>query len=205
MIGRNGLINFFISYIIVLFLSCAYCLAENEKKIPEESKQLIVYCDKDYPENHYYPTEWIGDVQDLDLDEGWETDSHSGSTCIKIRYKASGDFGWAGILWVNPKGNWGNEKGGFDLRFAKQLSFWAKGEKGGEYIAVFRFGGIKGVYSDSDIHGLGPLTLTNEWKQYIIDVSKRNMRYISTGFGFAITKAHNRQGCIFYIDDIKYE
>ena len=176
-----------------------------DKKKEKEVKELIVYSDKGHQQNHYYPSEWIGDKQDLVLDEADKTNPHSGNTCIRIEYKAEGDFGWAGIYWVNPEGNWGNERGGYDLRFAKKLTFWAKGQKGGEHIAVFKFGGLKGLYPDSDNHGMGPVVLTPEWKQYTVDVSKRNMRYITAGFSFYLAKAYNRQGCIFYIDDIKYE
>jgi len=196
----------------VAMLICLYNLKlvqaqqNNKDKTKEkELKQLIVYFDKDHQQNHYYPSEWIGDKQDLVLDEADKNNPYSGDTCIRIEYKAESDFGWAGIYWVNPEGNWGNERGGYDLRFAKKLTFWAKGQKGGEHIAVFKFGGLKGLYPDSDNHGMGPVVLTPQWKQYTIDVSKRNMRYIMAGFSFYLAKAYNRQGCIFYIDDIKYE
>ncbi|MBU4305305.1 MAG: hypothetical protein KJ893_06775 [Candidatus Omnitrophica bacterium] len=192
-------------FFIFVNLSFAQKDDEKQKEVLEQNQQLVVYEDKDSAENHFYPSEWIADSQDLELDDACKDNPHSGDTCIRVKYKAKGSFGWAGIYWVNPKGNWGNLKGGYDLRFAKKLTFWASGEKGGEHIAVFRFGGIKGIFSDSDIHGLGPVVLTKEWKQYEIDVSSRNMRYISTGFGFALTKAHNKQGCVFYLDDIKYE
>ncbi|RKY36629.1 MAG: hypothetical protein DRP78_03155 [Candidatus Omnitrophota bacterium] len=186
-------------------LKNCFAQAEQQSKDKEQISELYVYSDQDDPKNHYYPSEKIGDNADLEITEGCKDAPQVGNDCIKVTYKAKGDYGWAGVYWVNPSGNWGNKKGGYDLRFAKKLSFWVKGEKGNELIAVFRFGGVKGTFSDSDIHGIGPIVLTNQWKQYVIDVSKRNMRYISAGFGFALTKAHNLEGCIFYIDDVKYE
>ncbi|MBU1087616.1 MAG: hypothetical protein KKD05_08915 [Candidatus Omnitrophica bacterium] len=170
-----------------------------------ELKQQIVYSDKDAAENSFFPSQTIGDGPAIEFDQGWQENPQSGSTCVKIKYNATGDFGWAGLYWVNPVGNWGQKKGGYDLRFAKKLTFWAKGEKGGEHIAVFRLGGLKGTYPDSDNHGIGPVVLTPEWKQYAVDVSQRNLKYIFAGFSFALTKAHNRKGCIFYLDNIKYE
>jgi hypothetical protein len=176
---------------------------ENEKN--SEPAEKVVYYDKGSPENSFFPSQTIGDGQAIEFDESWMKDPQSGRTCIKIKYSAIGDFGWAGLYWVNPPGNWGERKGGYDLSFAKKLTFWAKGEKGGEHIAVFRLGGLKGNYPDSDNHGLGPVVLTDQWKQYSVDLSKRNLKYIFAGFSFALTKAHNRKGCVFYLDNIKYE
>jgi len=193
--------------ILFLFAAAAVCGqdAGKQEQTQEAENEFIVYSDKDCADNHYYPSESIGDGQSLDFNDDWRDNPQSGSSCIRVKYDATGSFGWAGIYWVNPKGNWGNQKGGYDLRFAKKLTFWVRGEKGGEHIAVFRFGGLKGVFPDSDNHGAGPIVLTDKWQQITIDISSRNMRYISAGFSFAITKSYNRRGCIFYIDNIKYE
>ncbi len=191
---------------ILQFLFASACLAQ-EKKTAKQGKaqELVVYFDKDYIDNHYFASERIGDGDALEFDDDWKENVQSGQTCIRIKYNATGPFGFAGIYWVNPKGNWGDHKGGYDLRFAKKLTFWARGESGSEYIAVFKFGGLKGVYPDSDNHGIGPVVLSDKWQKITIDLKGRNMRRISAGFSFAITKAHNRKGCIFYLDNIKYE
>lgn len=191
---------------IIQFLFAFACFAEGEKEIKEEKPQeMAVYLDKDSVDNHYFASERIGDGDAIEFDDTWKENAQSGETCIRIKYNATGPFGFAGIYWVDPKGNWGDEKGGYDLRFAQKLTFWVRGESGSEHIAVFKFGGLKGVYSDSDNHGMGPLVLSDKWQQITVDLKDRNMRRISAGFSFALTKAHNRQGCIFYIDNIKYE
>jgi len=195
---------------IGLFFSALHVCPADEKtaSAPAEKKnhrELIVYYDHGSAENHYFPTERIGDAQALKFDDASTENPQSGQTCIKIEYQPVGDFGFAGIYWVNPKGNWGNQRGGYDLRFASKLTFWVRGEKGGEHIAVFKFGGLKGIYSDSDNHGIGPIVLTKDWQKITVDVSKRDMRRISAGFSFAVAKAYNRKGCIFYIDNIRYE
>ncbi|MFH2136920.1 MAG: hypothetical protein ABII88_00240 [Candidatus Omnitrophota bacterium] len=200
--------------LILFFVFCLWSMVyglwssfaqEASEVKPEEAKHIFVYADKDSPENSFSPSEWIGDKEALSFNDGWEKDPQQGKTCIRIDYKAMGSFGWAGIYWVNPQGNWGNERGGYDLRFAKKLTFWVRGEKGGEHIAVFKFGGLKGVFPDSDNHGIGPIILTPQWQEISVDVSPRDMKYIGAGFSFAISKAYNRQGCVFYIDNIKYE
>ena len=198
---------------LVLFLSLwsmvygLWSVAAQEAETPkeEQQQQLVVYADNNDPANSFHPSEFIGDKVALEFNDAWEPNAQSGKTCIQVTYKATGNFGWAGLYWVNPSGNWGDKQGGYDLRFAKKLSFWVRGEKGGEHIAVFKFGGLKGVFPDSDNHGIGPIILTKEWQQLSVDVSQRNMKYISAGFSFALTKAHNSKGCIFYIDNITYE
>lgn len=191
--------------LIVQFVFVLSCFAQEVKQKEVKAQELAVYFDKDYIDNHYFASQRIGDGLSLEIDDNWKDNPQSGQTCIRIKYNATGPFGFAGVYWVNPKENWGNLKGGYDLRFAKKLTFWVRGDVGSEHIAVFKFGGLKGVYSDSDNHGIGPIVLTDKWQQFSVDLKGRDMRRISAGFSFAISKAYNRKGCIFYIDNIKYE
>ncbi|MDP3143214.1 MAG: hypothetical protein Q8N14_04685 [Candidatus Omnitrophota bacterium] len=170
-------------------------------------KRFDVYTDKASPTNHYIASGWMGDFSDTIIDDAWIENPHSGSSCIKIVYsgKASGGARWAGIYWQNPANNWGSKKGGFDLTGATKLSFWAKGENGGERIEEFKLGGITGEYPDSDAAGIGPVILTKEWKQYTIDLRGKDLSYISGGFCWATNLDVNPNGATFYIDDIVYE
>ena len=203
---KNILKNILAVFLIIGFLFSFVCLSRCEDAVKDkEPRELIVYYDKDYINNHYFASEMIGDSDAIEFDDGCKENPQSGNTCIKIKYNATGNFGGAGLYWVNPAGNWGQQKGGYDLRFSKKLTFWIRGEKGGEHIAVFKFGGLKGVYSDSDSYGIGPIVLKDKWQKMTIDLRGRDMRRISAGFSFAISKAYNRKGCIFYIDNVKYE
>ena len=47
--------------------------------------------------------------------------------------------------------------------------------------------------------------LTQEWKQYEIDLSGKDLSYISGGFCWATNLDVNPDGVVFYLDDIKYE
>ena len=184
------------------FISLSRCEdVEKDKALSE----FIVYYDKGYVENHYFPSKLNSDSETIEFDDGYKENPQSGNTCIKIKYTGAGDFGWAGLYWVNPAGNWGEQKGGYNLDFAKKLTFWARGEKGGEHIAGFKFGGLKGLNSDSDSYGIGPIVLKTEWQQITIDLTGMDMRRIGLGFSVAISKAYNRKGCIFFIDNVKYE
>jgi tetratricopeptide (TPR) repeat protein len=168
---------------------------------------FAVYIDKASKENHFYASGWMGDAGDVDYNESSTEYPHSGDTCIKVVYSAKGTSGqrWAGIYWQNPANNWGSKDGGFDLTGAKQLTFWARGQKGGERIEEFKLGGLTGDYPDSDAAGIGPVILTPEWKQYKIDLRGKDLSYISGGFCWATNADVNPKGATFYLDDIIYE
>ncbi|MDD5504425.1 MAG: hypothetical protein PHV77_03820 [Candidatus Omnitrophica bacterium] len=172
-----------------------------------EFKVFNIYTDKSSPGNHYIPSGWMGDFGDIKLNDRWMENSHSGTTCIRIEYvpRRSQGAGWMGIYWQNPANNWGSKKSGFDLTGAKQLSFYARGEKGGEIISEFKIGGISGEFSDSDSAGIGPAMLTQDWKKYEIDLKGKDLSHIIGGFCFSANSDDNPDGFIIYLDEIKYE
>lgn len=170
-------------------------------------KVFDVYTDKRSPNNHYIPSGWMGDYSDIKFNDMWMENPHSGTTSIRIEHvpRRSQGAGWIGIYWQNPANNWGSKKAGFDLTGAKKLTFWARGENGGELIAEFKIGGITGEFSDSASAGIGPAMLTKEWKQYEIDLTGLDLSHIIGGFCFAASGDDNLEGVVFYLDDIKYE
>lgn len=173
---------------------------------PEEMP-FYVYTDYLSRGNHFYPTGWMGDYTDMEMDEGWTENPHSGSTCIRVVYRAeSKQKYWAGVYWQNPANNWGMSDGGFNLSGASKLTFWARGENGGERVQ-FKMGGIAGYYPDSTVATLGVVTLTDNWEKYEIDLRGKDLSYISGGFCFVVKAEaeYNPEGCTFYLDDIAYE
>lgn len=166
-----------------------------------------VYTDRWAPDNHYIPSGWMGDYNDMVFNDGHTEGAYSGKSCIKISYSAQGaqGGGWVGMYWQNPANNWGERDGGFDLTGAKALTFWAKGEKGGEVITEFKMGGISGEYGDSDTSAIGPVVLTNEWKKYSIGLEGVDVSYISGGFCWSASKNDNPEGFTVYLDEIRYE
>ncbi len=167
-----------------------------------------VYTESSARTNHYVPSGFMGDYGDIKFDGTNTVGPHSGLTCIRIVYspKASQGARWAGIYWQNPANNWGAKIGGYDLTGAKKLTFWARGEKGGERIEQFKAGGMtEGKYADSDMASLGPIALTSVWKQYSINLQGKNLTSISGGFSWATNLDVNPGGITFYLDDIQYE
>jgi hypothetical protein len=178
-----------------------------EEKADDSAKEFIVYTDKSGKENHYIPSGWMGDTGDIKMNDQSTNNPNSGSTCIEFTYtaKRSGNQGWAGVTWQNPANNWGNKKGGFDLTGMTKLTFRARGAKGGEVIQKFTVGGIKGTYPDSASVEIGPIELSDTWKEYTINLAGKDLSYISGGFGWTTNSDLNPSGATFFVDDIKFE
>jgi len=169
---------------------------------------FILYADKGSRENHFVPSGFMPNGNCLSFDDAFTKDCQEGKTCLKIVFDTKcslEDQKWAGIYWLNPANNWGNRKGGYNLTGATKLTFWAKGEKGGEQIEEFKMGGITGDFPDSDTAFIGPVILTSEWKQYSIDLRGKDLSYVSGGFVWSAKADFNKESCTFYLDNIKYE
>jgi len=195
---------------LIILLALAVVLpvyVKAQEEIAKKPKEFVIYRDKNSRDNHYIPSGWMGDYGDIKLNDQYTQNPQSGNTCIQFVYSAkkSQGQGWAGVYWQNPANNWGTKKGGFDLTGMNKLTFWARGEKGGEKIEKFVVGGIKGTYADTAEVSIGPIELTNDWKQYTISLSGKDLTYISGGFCWVTTSDLNPEGATFYLDEIKFE
>ncbi|MDD4735842.1 MAG: hypothetical protein PHP44_07035 [Kiritimatiellae bacterium] len=150
----------------------------------------------------FIPSGWMGATDAIEMDDCWSENPHSGSSCMRLAF--SDPASWGGIVWQNPANNWGDEEGGVDLRGAKQLSFWARGDKGDELVE-FKFGVIRKnkPFYDTGRGSLGKVKLTPEWKQYIIPLDGQDLSQIVSGFVYSVKG--RREPVIFYLDDIVFE
>ncbi|MFC1546633.1 hypothetical protein ACFL4O_02830 [bacterium] len=178
---------------------------EKAKKV--SFKKFIVYEDAGRVDNNFIPTGWMGDYGDIKLTTKCFIKPKKGMTCIKIYYSAkqTQGIGWAGVYWQHPAHNWGDKKEGFDLSEAKKLIFYARGDRGGEIIDIFKVGGIKGQFPDSTESSIGPIMLTKKWKKYIINLKGKNLSHIIGGFAWVATTETNPDGMIFYLDELRFE
>ena len=192
---------------LILFAAFVFSAMAISAQDIEYFEPFNVYTDKNARSNHFAPSGWMGDYSDIAFTDSWKESPHSGTACIKITYRPNMSQGarWAGMYWQNPPNNWGDRKGGFDLTGAKKLTFWARGEKGGERVEEVKMGGISGSYPDSDTTSIGPIILTKDWQQYTIDLEGRGLSYISGGFCWSTNLDVNPDGATFYFDDIRYE
>lgn len=179
------------------------------KTINEDSGfvPFFVYDDFGSQNNHYVPTGWMGDVADLKMDMACTTVKYRGNYSIKIVYAPNQKAikQWVGVYWQNPANNWGDKKGGYNLTGAKKIVFFAKGERGNEVLSEVKIGGISGVFADTDVAWIKNIKLTNEWKEYKINVSESDLSSIAGGFCVVFSKKDNPGGCTVYLDEIRYE
>ncbi|MCF7870549.1 MAG: hypothetical protein K9L95_01155 [Candidatus Omnitrophica bacterium] len=171
---------------------------------------FYVYADSSSLDNHFIPSGWMPATaaKDIRLNTNWKNLPFSGSTCIRVEYENNSGTRWAGIYWQQPANNWGTvPKAGYDLQGAQKLTFWARGDQGGEVIYEFKMGGLSsGQYPDSDSASIGPIELSKEWEKYKIDLRGRDLSYVIGGFAWATNiDVNDPEGIVFYIDEIKYE
>ncbi|MFH0953712.1 MAG: hypothetical protein V1873_05240 [Verrucomicrobiota bacterium] len=165
--------------------------------------QIYANCE-DEGEQPFIPSGWMGSTDAIEFDDCWKENPHSGESCIKVSF--TDPKGWGGITWQNPANNWGDDEGGVDLTGAKQLSFWARGEKGGEMVE-FKMGIIarNKPFWDTAKASAGKIKLETTWKQYIIPLAAKDLNLTRILTGFVWVTQGRPDPVTFYIDDIKYE
>ena len=127
--------------------------------------------------------------------------------CPDATFDATKLIGKGGVVWHNPSTTGATEPGGYDFTAAKQVTFFARGEKGGETV---RFGigfltrerEAGKQYYDSEKVQIS-LTLTNEWKLYTIDLAGKNLSVIKSGFFWEAQAA--AAPATLYLSEIKYD
>lgn len=168
---------------------------------PRAKLPLVIYDEGDHA-SPYAASGWMGNAKAVKLDPSSAENPHAGKTCMRIEYRDNKD--WAGVVWQNPSGDWGDAPGGFDLTGAKRLSFWARGAAGGE-VVTFEFGLLRRdkAFFDTAAGKLEKIRLTDQWRQYTIDLSGKDLSRIKTPFCWVV--AADGQAVTFFLDDICYE
>lgn len=189
----------------------AFCCSHQH--FPRHSARLpAVYTDLYDYHNCYVPSGFMPEKEKYDtvVDPGWRENPHSGETCMQIKYSAASaatdpsDWG-EGVYMQYPENNWGDERG-LDLTEASALTFWARGEHGGE-IVEFKVGGINAEdkrHSDTFEYSMGTVTLETEWQQYEIAMENFDRSCVIGAFAWVVTASNNPNGVTFYLDDIVF-
>lgn len=176
--------------------------ASATKPAKRASVPFVVYDEADRRGSPYIASGYMGNTGAIKMDEACTENPHAGKTCIKVQYTARDN--WAGVVWQDPANDWGDLPGGANITGASRLSFWARGEKGGEKV-TFICGLLKSdkPYHDTVLTSLPDVILTPNWKQYTIDLKGKDLTRIKTGFAW--TLAGSGEPVTFYLDDIKFE
>jgi len=160
---------------------------------------FVVYADGAH-EEPYAPSGWMGDRHAIELDPRCRIRPKEGENCLRVRFTQG--HGWGGVVWQSPANDWGDQPGGFDVTGATALSFWARGEHGGEKVEF----GVGIIKPDKKYHDTArrkiAVVLTREWKRDTIELGGADLRRIKSGFTWVIAGSGGPQ--TFYLDDIRY-
>ena len=170
----------------------------------KEAVELSLPMDID---GQFYPSGWMGDgkhgTQFVSLRRVQENINGRDVIAIRNEY-IQGPEGWAGLYWQYPDGNWGQSPGR-TFTGAKAVTFFAKGEAGGE-IVEFKSGGINGQqYEDSYEASTGKVKLKADWYPYRINLSQADLTTVIGAFAWVTAGADNGGRLVMYIADIKIE
>lgn len=217
---------------------------EHLRRVMDEFHNRIpVYDDISSPGNRFHARGQLPNQSSLVTISGsWTNNPRSGATCNRCTFARGGDdFG--GFYFMNgillpadapppllpnapaPYFGEGNVPGssipvtnftGLNLEGATALTFWARGEEGGESIEFFIGGvgrnpvtGIAEVPFPDSTPRHPPIgtavVLAKEWQKFTIQLAGLNLTNIMGGLGWAANGPRNPNGAIFYLDDIQYE
>jgi hypothetical protein len=166
-------------------------------------------------ENHFAPSGWMNYAGQFSVDPKCkEITPYSGTHCFKISWNgAAGADGWkwGGIKWLEPSDIWdlggsSPTHNGYDLRGANYLSFRARTNSANIGLQLeVHFG------NEWDSCGKTPSiwrtpALTTQWQRYDILVLNRDMSDVTGGLAVVFAASHDPapDGCIIYLDDIKF-
>jgi len=174
-------------------------LAKNKKNLGARTT-LPFYVYQDGEDAPYHPTGFMGNYKALSVNVHNKEEVQSGTSSIKISY--TDDRNWYGIGFVDPKNDWGDIAGGYEIIGAQTFSFWAKAST--SMIANIGFGliGKDKPYPDSTKNSM-EVKLSTKWKKYTINVKKLDLSCIRSGlvlFSNSISTPHD-----IYIDNVVFE
>ena len=173
---------------------------------------LYVYNEAGNETYLWHPSGWMPDGGGISYTDRFKEACHRGETCIKAGFQTGKKPYWAGIYWL-PVGSW--EGPGIDIynslkvdkKVHIKLTFWAKGKTGKERVQ-FKVGGVAdGKDSIKFPAETDYVTLSTEWKQYMIDLVDKDLSNIVGGFCWVANKDQNmgQSQVWFFLDDIRYE
>ena len=156
-------------------------------------------------ESNFVPCGFIGDIQNITYIPDCQYSPHSDPTSIKISY-IRGPLRWAGIYLLNDSCNWGI-RNGYNLSSNRltKITFWAKGENGGESVQ-FKAGGVgwrgpQTSFKDSfDYEPKLSVRLDTIWQQFTLDLTGKDLSNVIGGFYWGANST-----VTIYLDDLFYE
>jgi len=206
--------------------SASASLAYLRRVMDQFHNRFPVYDDVSSAGNHFHAWAKIPDQNAaVSMAGSWTDHPHSGATAIRAEFRNVPGPNFGGFYLLNgvlppgaqaPQANFGTiPSSGFDLTGATALTFWARGQQGGEKIEFFMGGVGRDPLSGQPLPGVpypdsagvvkATFVLTVDWRQYRLDLAGKDLRYVLGGFGWDASDASNPSGAVFFLDDIQYE
>jgi hypothetical protein len=151
--------------------------------------------------DNFIPSGYMGDTSNIMLQKYHSDFARPDSTCAKI-ISTPGNLKWAGIYWQFPANNWCKQKGmDFSKSGFKKITFYVKGEKGGEEVK-FKSGHDCG---DSYVTRELTIRLKRTWQKLTLDLTGKDLSNITGAFCWVVDSKANVGVVTFYIDDVQFE
>jgi hypothetical protein len=155
--------------------------------------------------DHFQEKVFAGDGESgasLDVQDNFVDPEQHCEFCTRIQYP-NGAHGTSGFAFGADHS--------IDFSGAKVLSFWAKGEQGGEKVK-FKIGGKdaaddvskhKGIFKSKRFAlSTEEVALKNDWKKYEVDLRTSDLADVTTPFGIEISKGQDSKSQVFYVKGI---
>ncbi len=198
------LISFIFKIQLLAFL-CSFTIM-----FAQDNKTIYIYDEhENMNKNFWQPSFWMN-PKGISFQSNFSDHCHLGKTCIEIGFYPEKES-WAAIYWVAYDSRTGPGINIYKYYNTNEnasiiISFWAKGEIGGEN-ARFKVGGIKRKGKETEW-----IQLSNEWKEYEIDLSEIDLSDLIGGFcwetNFQINRrfleTKSKKEVLIYLDDIKF-
>lgn len=209
-------------------VACSSGMEYLAKVMDQYHEAFYVYDDFLSAGNHFAERGQMCNSGDEDsvpaMNEACTNNPRSGLTCIRAEFKANRS-NWGGWFFLNgampakaksAQLNWGEIPGaGHNLKGATRLTFWARGEAGGEKVRFFTLGigrnpnsgAPSAPHPDSARQVTSPyVTLSKDWKQYEFKLQGLELTNVLLGFAWQTKSTINRHKDItFYLDDIAFD
>ncbi len=167
-------------------------------------------------DDDYVTSGFMGDGTDVVMTPAKPTDSSDCSgqrsslsargSCHQIVYTPKGPTKWAGVFWQSPPNNWGEEPGFPIPPGATEVTFQAKGARGGEKV-TFQVGGIADSTKphQDQLKVSTVVTLTASWAPYTIVLASQSYGQVLGGFCWSMAAADAGATATFFVDDIQWK
>jgi hypothetical protein len=179
----------------------------------------------------YIPSGWEGDMSGLTMPNdptcsGNRSSPSALGNCHPVTYQplaaGVGVQGWAGVLWQHPLNNWGTAAGYAIPAGATKVSFWARGQLGGEIVSFLVGFAVTPTTAapcfDHVSASLSNQVLTTAWTHYTIPLGGQSYAPgVIVPFGFVLAAAgqpaHDAGAgdaaaaapVSFFVDDIEWQ